>query len=109
MRRSGPAAVSSDEGRSATHGIARVVSLAPRNPGFRSTHPMAKIKHIAITCRDQEKVADFYKKTFGMVEVWRHNAANNPKVYGLYLSDGYINLAILPAREGAPEGINHFG
>jgi catechol 2,3-dioxygenase-like lactoylglutathione lyase family enzyme len=68
-----------------------------------------KIKHIAITCRDQEKVADFYKKTFGMVEVWRHNAANNPKVYGLYLSDGYINLAILPAREGVPEGINHFG
>lgn len=70
---------------------------------------MAKIKHIAISCRDQEKVAEFYKKTFGMVEVWRHAAAGNPDRYGVYLSDGYINLAILPCREGAPEGINHFG
>jgi catechol 2,3-dioxygenase-like lactoylglutathione lyase family enzyme len=69
----------------------------------------SKIRHIAISTHDQEKTADFYKKTFGMVEVWRHAAAGNPDRYGLYLSDGYINLAILPAREGAPEGINHFG
>jgi hypothetical protein len=26
----------------------------------------------------------------------------------IYLSDGYINMAILPARD-KPEGINHFG
>ncbi len=70
---------------------------------------MAKIKHIALTTHDQEATAEFYKKTFGMVEVWRHAAAHNPKAFGLYLSDGYINLAILPARPGAPEGINHFG
>jgi len=70
---------------------------------------MAKIRHIAIMTADQEKTADFYKKTFGMVEVWRHAAAGNPDRYGVYLSDGYINLAILPARPGAPEGIDHFG
>ena len=70
---------------------------------------MAMIKHIAITSHDQQKTAEFYIKTFGMQEVWRHRAAGNPNKWGIYLSDGYINLAILPGREGAPEGINHFG
>ena len=70
---------------------------------------MAKIKHIAIMTRDQEKTADFYKQTFGMFEVWRHASATGDGQYAVYLSDGYINLAILPARNGAAEGINHFG
>lgn len=70
---------------------------------------MAKIRHIAIFSADQEKLANFYKNTFGMVEVWRHAAAGHPDRYGLYLSDGYINLAILPAGPGRAEGIDHFG
>jgi catechol 2,3-dioxygenase-like lactoylglutathione lyase family enzyme len=70
---------------------------------------MAKIRHIAIFARDQEKTAEFYKKTFGMYEVWRHNNAQDPSRYAVYLSDGYINLALLPARDGVQEGINHFG
>ena len=32
---------------------------------------MAKIRHIAIKVEDQEKTAEFYKKTFGMTEAWR--------------------------------------
>ena len=38
---------------------------------------MAKIRHIAIKVEDQEKTAEFYKKTFGMTEaslmpaIWR--------------------------------------
>ena len=29
---------------------------------------MAKIRHIAIKVEDQEKTAEFYKRTFGMTE-----------------------------------------
>ena len=32
---------------------------------------MAKIRHIAVKVEDQEKTAEFYKKTFGMTEAWR--------------------------------------
>ena len=70
---------------------------------------MAKIQHIAITCQENEKLAEFYKQAFGMVEVKRHAPEGRPDVVGIYLSDGHINLALLPARPGSPEGINHFG
>jgi len=67
---------------------------------------MAKIRHIAIMTEDQPKLAEFYKATFDMKEVHRHAVADGTEA--IYLSDGYINLAILPAR-GRPEGIHHFG
>lgn len=70
---------------------------------------MTKIQHIAITCQENEKLAKFYKQAFGMVEVKRHAPEGRPDVVGIYLSDGHINLALLPARPGHPEGINHFG
>lgn len=62
---------------------------------------MAKIRHIAVRSDNIPKLADFYKKAFGLKEVSRGDAT-------VYLSDGYINLAILPAR-GAQQGIDHFG
>ncbi|HXG53014.1 MAG TPA: VOC family protein [candidate division Zixibacteria bacterium] len=68
---------------------------------------MAKIRHIAIKAEDQEKTADFYKKTFGMTEAWRGPVRSDGK-RAIYLTDGYINMAILPAR-GEREGIDHFG
>ena len=49
---------------------------------------MARIKHIAIRTPDPEKTAAFYKEVFGLKEVGQARA-------GFYLSDGYINLAIL--------------
>ncbi len=68
---------------------------------------MARIRHIALLTKRQEDVADFYKRAFGMTEVFRHEsqAGGGPAIY---LSDGYINLAVLPARE-RPEGLYHFG
>ena len=73
---------------------------------------MARIKHIAIRTPDPDKTAAFYKKVFGLEEVGQAGA-------GVYLSDGYINLAILKSREqGAGEsprdvpgyaGIDHLG
>ena len=68
---------------------------------------MAKIKHVAIKCDNQEKTADFYKQTFGMTEAWRGPVREDGN-RAIYLTDGYINLAILPAR-GGREGIDHFG
>jgi catechol 2,3-dioxygenase-like lactoylglutathione lyase family enzyme len=73
---------------------------------------MARIKHIAIRTPDPEKTATFYKEVFGLEEVGRARS-------GYYLSDGYINLAILQATDqGTGEsprdvpgyaGIDHFG
>lgn len=68
---------------------------------------MHKIKHIAILAKDQEKTVEFYKQTFGMYEVAR--PVEPGRARGIFLSDGNINLAILPCAEGRREGINHFG
>lgn len=72
---------------------------------------MARIRHIAIMTEDQAKLVEFYKTTFEMKEVYRHMSAKGTLEEGkeaIYLSDGAINLAILPAC-GRPEGIHHFG
>ena len=53
---------------------------------------MAKIKHIAIRTPDPEKTAAFYKKVFDLEEVGQARS-------GVYLSDGYINLAILKSSD----------
>jgi catechol 2,3-dioxygenase-like lactoylglutathione lyase family enzyme len=70
---------------------------------------MARIRHIALFTQDTHALAAFYSTTFGMHEVMRRDKPNG----AVYLSDGYINLAILPNTSaeaaGAPEGIHHFG
>jgi methylmalonyl-CoA/ethylmalonyl-CoA epimerase len=74
---------------------------------------MPRIKHIALTTKEPAKVAAFYKEAFGMRELRRSpNGA-------VFLSDGYINLAILnhktekDADVGAHgpnfDGIHHIG
>ena len=65
-----------------------------------------KIRHIALFAKDQETTVEFYKQTFGMYEVAR--PVEPGKRRGIFLSDGYINLAILPGDENR-EGIHHFG
>ncbi len=66
---------------------------------------MAKIRHIALCAEDPARLAEFYKRTFGLEEIARM-PGDGPR--GIFLSDGYLNLAIIPAK-GGPEGINHFG
>ena len=53
---------------------------------------MARIKHIAIHSSDPANTAAFYKEVFGLEEV------AGPRS-GYYLSDGYIDLAILQTNE----------
>lgn len=69
---------------------------------------MPKIRHIAIVARESDKVAEFYKSAFGMEEAFRHSTPETGGVPAIYLSDGYMNLAILPLTD-RPEGIYHFG
>ena len=58
---------------------------------------MARIRHIALLTKDTEKLSEFYKTAFGLKEVAR---SGEPSEHGqaIYVSDGHINLAILPAR-----------
>ena len=65
---------------------------------------MAKLKHIAIVSMDPAKLAKFYEEVFDM------KILNSSKSGATYLTDGYINLALLPNKaEGKPSGLNHFG
>ena len=55
---------------------------------------MPRIMHIAIRTSDPAKTAAFYKEVFGLAEVGLARS-------GYYLSDGYINLAILNSNDDA--------
>lgn len=70
---------------------------------------MARIRHIALFARDENQLAEFYKTAFGLKEVFRHYSEGSTEREAIYLSDGYINVAILPARGDRREGIDHFG
>ncbi|MSP37313.1 MAG: VOC family protein [Deltaproteobacteria bacterium] len=68
---------------------------------------MAKIKHIAIRTNDIEKTASFYKDAFGLEQVGVGQS-------GIYLTDGYLNIAILSMRgvvegETMKLGVDHVG
>ena len=50
---------------------------------------MARIKHIALTTQNPDKVAEFYKDAFGWKEIRRSPSG------AVFLTDGAINVAIL--------------
>jgi catechol 2,3-dioxygenase-like lactoylglutathione lyase family enzyme len=58
-------------------------------------------RHIALLTKDTEKPAEFYKTSFGLNEVARSGEMSE-NGHAIYLSDGHINLAILPAQ--SPRG-----
>ena len=68
---------------------------------------MARIKHIAIRTNDIEKTANFYKEAFGLEQVGLGQS-------GIYLTDGYLNIAVLSMRSVVPGetmklGVDHVG
>lgn len=68
---------------------------------------MAKVKHIAIRTENVEKTAAFYKQAFGLEQVGIGQS-------GVYLTDGYLNIAILSMRgviegETMKLGLDHIG
>ena len=61
-----------------------------------------RIRHIAVNVKDPEKVAEYYKRNFGMEQ---KEAAENGTIY---LSDGFVDLALISTPR-QPWGIHHFG
>jgi catechol 2,3-dioxygenase-like lactoylglutathione lyase family enzyme len=72
----------------------------------------AKLRHLAIACKDPDAMADFYVKAFGF-EIVRSN--DGPLAYGHHVSDGTVDLAILRfktdqiGRGMDYTGLHHFG
>src|SRR5215475_8713476 len=65
---------------------------------------MAKIRHLAIKTKSPERLATFYEEVFGLERI------RSEKGGPIYMSDGYLTLALLRNRgEATPSGINHFG
>ncbi len=74
-----------------------------------------RIRHIALSVQDPEGTAAFYEQAFGLKRV---GTTTSVLADGVYLSDGYINVALLKyksdemaGREGGAEfvGTHHFG
>ena len=71
---------------------------------------MAKIRHIAYRAADPDTMASFFVKSMGMTIMQKRK--NN----AIDLSDGTINITVLPLRAGTPDGeptqqpgIDHIG
>src|ERR1700746_2161373 len=65
---------------------------------------MPKIRHLAIKTTNPARLAEFYAEAFDMKVI------NQEKSGAIYMSDGYLTLALLRNRgEATPSGINHFG
>lgn len=61
-----------------------------------------RIRHIALNVKDRGKVAEYYKRVFGMEEKFRSEKGT------VFLSDGFVDVALISTTR-YPYGINHFG
>jgi catechol 2,3-dioxygenase-like lactoylglutathione lyase family enzyme len=74
-----------------------------------------KLRHIALSVPDPEKAAKFYEEVFGLQRV---GTTESVLASGVYLSDGYINIALLNYKTDEMAGLkegkdfvgtHHFG
>jgi catechol-2,3-dioxygenase len=83
-----------------------------KNPGIEEVRLMStKIRHVAIHTDNHFRMANFYKKLFGMKKItagMTDENGNYDKERG-HLSDGVIGLALLQRQPGFPAGLDHFG
>lgn len=61
------------------------------------------IRHIALYTPNPQRMAEFYCKVFDMKEIEKTDRSS------IFVSDGYVNLALLYQRKEEPIGLNHFG
>ncbi len=61
------------------------------------------IRHIALYTPAPQRLANFYCQVLDMKEVERTDRSS------IFVSDGYLNLALLYQRKEEPMGLNHFG
>ncbi len=64
---------------------------------------MVKIKHIAYTTTDPDKVAAFYVETLGLQEVGRGSGGH------VYLSDGELNMTIRKCKSAGDADVGEQG
>ncbi len=76
---------------------------------------MVKIRHIALSVPNPEKSAQFYEQALGLKRV---GEGHSPMATVIYLSDGYLNLALIryesdemAGKERGKDyvGVHHFG
>jgi len=76
---------------------------------------MVKIRHIALSVPNPEKSAHFYEQALGLKRV---GEGHSPMATVIYLSDGYLNLALIryesdemAGKERGKDyvGVHHFG
>lgn len=68
---------------------------------------MAKLRHIAISAKDPDAMADFYVKAFGFKIV---HSDNGTLASGHHLTDGTIDLAILNFKtDQLGKGMDYYG
>jgi catechol 2,3-dioxygenase-like lactoylglutathione lyase family enzyme len=65
----------------------------------------AKIRHLALYTENQDSMATFYQRVFGMRRITR--SFNDPNKG--HISDGVIGLAVLNRRPGFAAALDHFG
>ncbi|MCU1682736.1 MAG: hypothetical protein JWQ81_3475 [Amycolatopsis sp.] len=67
--------------------------------------PRPRLRHLAFVVQDAKKLADFYREQFAM-ELFHQDPDGSH-----FLTDGYINLALIQQRlDGdVAAGFNHFG
>jgi catechol 2,3-dioxygenase-like lactoylglutathione lyase family enzyme len=68
---------------------------------------MPQIRHIAIHTSDPEQLAKFYVDVFGMTI--RQTHPSNSRDRTVFLTDGYIEFALVYDTRAQAQGINHFG
>lgn len=64
---------------------------------------MTRIRHIAFAAGDPGNLADFYSAAFNMTVTERGAAGD------VWLTDGYMDIALFPESAALPRGIRHFG
>jgi catechol 2,3-dioxygenase-like lactoylglutathione lyase family enzyme len=84
-------------------------------PQAREDSMAAKLRHIALSVANPDETAKFYEEVFGLQRVGK---TDSPLASGVYLSDGFINIALLHYKTddmaGMKEGkdfvgTHHFG
>ena len=69
---------------------------------------MARLNHMAIMCREPERLQSFYSRWFGFEELGRTRGGT------IHITDGYFNMALMKQRPDIQEenqnlGLHHLG
>src|SRR5215470_7784986 len=80
-----------------------LIGVRARAFDVSNRHGPVPIRHIALYTPDPQRLADFYWHVLDMKEVERTDRSS------IFVSDDYLNLALLYQRKEEAIGLNHFG